>query len=563
MWSSLLTRLLPEPKLPPLSFPPTWHLSIDTARQQINPVNTKPVTSVGGKYALVGEVYLRNRLELCRKIDIYNPHQHSDLQIVVDLWEQMGPAAVPMLEGMFAFVVWETASATAWAVRDPAGGRTLYYTGTSDCWHFSPRLRELRPFHSGIIDPVALRDYLCCAFVPGERTLWKDVLELRPGTILELPAFCFQKYWEAKELPILTESLDWHAARLRHKLEAVVAACLPDQSPVGVYLSGGLDSSCITALARKLHSDPVHTYSIHFGSETPNELEFSSAVAEHCQTRHHIIEITSDQMWHLLPQTLAMMDDPVGDPLTIPNLILGQTARQDVGVILNGEGGDPCFGGPKNQPMLLNQLYKPASGHKPEAQLAAYLASFQKCSTDLSTLLLPEVWKTASQSPSVFANDLFGSAHYLNRLLMINIKFKGADHILTKVNNITTALGLVGHSPLFDHRVVEMSLDIPPEFKLDGAEEKAVLKAAVADLIPKSILDRPKSGMMVPVQYWFREKWHIRARALLMSRKARIRNYLNPQVIQQWLDYQGDVWHRYGVKLWLLVTLEIWLQVNE
>jgi asparagine synthase (glutamine-hydrolysing) len=292
-------------------------------------------------------------------------------------------------------------------------------------------------------------------------------------------------------------------------------------------------------------------------------LEFSSLVAAHCQTEHHILEITPNQMWELHAEAMALLDDPIGDPLTVPNLILGRAAKQSVNVILNGEGGDPCFGGPKNQPMLLTNLYQSADPATAPDLVAAYLASYQKCSTDLPRLLHPDIWQAVKNEPSVFAPELFGTGSYLNRLMFINTKFKGADHILTKVSNLTRACGLEGRSPLFDQRVVEMSLTIPPAYKLSGATEKAVLKAAVQDVLPEAILARPKSGMMVPVQYWFRKLWPQQARALLLHRKARVREFLNANVIDDWLHYRGDTWSRYGVKLWLLVSLELWLQEHQ
>ena len=147
--------------------------------------------------------------------------------------------------------------------------------------------------------------------------------------------------------------------------------------------------------------------------------------------------------------------------------------------------------------------------------------------------------------------------------MALNIKFKGADHILTKVNNLTQAAGLQGLSPLFDQRLVDLSMQIPPEYKLSGVQEKAVLKQAVVDLLPAEILYRPKSGMMVPVQLGFSQYWRREAKALLLNRKAAIAPYLNQSIIRNWLGYRGDPWQRYGVKLWLLVSLEIWLQVNQ
>ena len=522
-------------------------------------MNAQPSFSPQRRFAVIGDVWLSNRAQLLRETGLQP--DADDACVIAALWERHGHSAVQLLQGMFAFAVWNRQQRELWLARDAVGARTIYYTTTGATRFVAPKLQTLARWLSPETDLVALRDYLCCAFVPGERTMWHGISELRPGTLLRLPADEKHTYWQVREeLAENTQPLAWHAQTLRAELERVISEYLPANAPVGAFLSGGLDSSCVVALATRLHTHPVHTYSIHFGDETPNELEFSSLVAAHCRTTHHIIEISTEQMWSLLPETMAALDDPIGDPLTIPNLILGRAAKQDVDVILNGEGGDPCFGGPKNQPMLLDSLYRPAtepgSARNP---VAAYLDSFQKCSPDLSRLLKAEVWRAVKDEPSVFAPELEGAGSFLNRLMFINTKFKGADHILTKVNNLTQYVGVQGRSPLFDRRVVALSQTIPPEYKLNGAEEKAVLKAAVHDLLPDRILTRPKSGMMVPVQLWFRKYWQRQARALLLARRARIRELLNQELIRDWLDYRGDTWGRYGVKLWLLVSLELWL----
>lgn len=534
----------------------SWH------EQQIAISQAQPAFSPRGRYVVVGDVWLSNRADLLRETE--NSHSLTDAEIIAVLWEQQAAAAVSQLAGMFAFVVWDRAQKELWLVRDRVGARTLYYHKNGTMCRVAPRLRRLAVQLSPEVDLVALRDYLCCAFVPGARTMWRGIRELRPGTLLRLPAGEQQTYWQISEqITEAAQPLAWHAQRLRTQLEQVMTEYLPADEPVGAYLSGGLDSSCVVALAKRLHTHPVHTYSIHFGDETPNELEFSSLVADHCRTTHHIIEIKVAQMWDLLPETMAALDDPIGDPLTIPNLILGRTAGTDVNVTLNGEGGDPCFGGPKNQPMLLDSLYQSASEPRVTADLVtAYLASFQKCALNLSRLLKPDVWQSVRDEPSVFAPELHGTGSFLNRLMFINTKFKGADHILTKVSNLTQHCGLAGRSPLFDQRIVALSQTIPPEYKLSGAEEKTVLKEAVRDLLPERILARPKSGMMVPVQLWFRKYWPRQARALLLSRHAHIRKFLNQELVSDWLAWRGDPWSRYGVKLWLLVSLELWLQAN-
>jgi asparagine synthase (glutamine-hydrolysing) len=515
------------------------------------------ITSPNDQFVVVGDLWLSNRQMLLDKLGY--PTEIGDLDLVARLWEKSGVETLNLLQGMWCFAVWDKVLQELLLVRDAVGAKTIYYTTNGATQWIAPQLSALNPYRSNQLNLLALRDYLTCSFVPGDRTLWQDVQELRPGHIRQLPTGDIYAYWQLQEKVTKPASLEWHSGKLRSLLEQVMLEYLPTNEAVGVFLSGGLDSSCITALAKRLHNAPVHTYSIHFGAESANELEFSGLVAAHCETQHHILEITFRQMWEQLPQTMAYLDDPIGDPLTVPNLLVGQLASHNVRITLNGEGGDPCFGGPKNQPMLINSLYGAVANHDP---LQAYLISFQKCATDLPQLLKPEIWQQI-QKPWLFETDLNAKMSYLNRLMALNIKFKGADQILTKVNNLTQAAGLQGRSPLFDRRIVEMSMAIPPEYKLSGVQEKAVLKRAVADLLPASIIDRPKSGMMVPVQLGFRKYWQRQARSLLLDRRAKIAPYINQAVVKEWLDFRGDVWNRYGAKLWLLVSLEMWLQINS
>ncbi|MCY7322376.1 MAG: 7-cyano-7-deazaguanine synthase [Phormidesmis sp. CAN_BIN36] len=522
-----------------------------------------PTLTLNERFVIAGDVWLSNRADLLKELDRQNAIV-TDLEIVAHLWQQCQVETLTVLQGMFAFAVWDRERQELWLMRDRVGAKTLYYTTNEATRWISLNLRSLNPYRSDELDLVALRDYLCCAFVPGSQTMWRDVRELRPGTVLRMPEDHLQTYWQPQEqIRNEDQSLEWHGKQVRSLLEQIVQESLPADQPVGAYLSGGIDSSCIVALAKKLHDRPVHTYSMHFGENYPNELEFANLVAAHCQTEHHVLEISPETIWQKLPETLAYLDDPIGEGLTVPNLILGQTAHQSVDVILNGEGGDPCFAGPKNKPMLLKSLYGSVIEMDNSDITSAYLTSFQKCFLDLPRLLKPEVYRAIESIPSVFTIGLQNDHQtYLNRLMLLNINFKGADYILTKVNNLTQAAGVQGRSPLFDSRMVELSLQIPPRYKLSGAEEKAVLKSAVADLLPDAILNRPKSGMIMSMQQWFRTDWRRRTRALLLNKKAAIAPYLNQSVIREWLDDRGDG-HRYGLKLWLLVTLEIWLQVNR
>lgn len=548
--------------------------------EQVAIARFQPAFSPNQRFVVAGDIWLSNQAELIRGFDFEvmggqaaHPTRDFGLEILAYLWEKKEIECLHFLEGMFAFVVWDREREELWLGRDRVGSRTLYYTTCGGFFCVAPQLRNLARFRSNELDLVALRDYLCCGFVPGEQTLWRDVRELRPGTVLCL-SNCMNEppkrqgrqevYWQVREeIGERERCLEWYGIRVRSLLEQVVGECLPKGEPVGAFLSGGIDSSCIVAMAAKLHDYPVHTYSIHCGLEYPHELEFANLVAKDCGTEHHILELNSDTIWQGLPEAIAYLDDPIGEGLTVPNLLLGRAAKASVNVILNGEGGDPCFAGPKNKPMLLNSLYASVVDEDTTDDLAAYLTSFKKLYLDLPQVLQPEVWAAVKDEPSVFYPMLNSQASYLNRLMLLNIQYKGADYILTKVNNLTQAAGLEGRSPLFDRRVVELSLQIPPEYKLFGAEEKAVLKQAVADLLPEAIIKRPKSGMVMPMQQWFRKDWNRKAKSLLLGKNAAIAPYLNQSIIKDWLNYRGDAWGRYGYKLWLLVSLEIWLQVNS
>lgn len=515
-----------------------------------------------GGWIACGDVILDNAPELRSALGVPGA---SPLALLAELARVHGAYAGRHALGMYAAAVWIPAERRLWLLRDGAGARTLYWTGdTARGWSFASSPRALRRAAgvSGDLDLVALRDYLTCAFVPGERTMWRGVSELRPGTAMSLPDGGAHVFWEPVErIEDADAPLEVHAARLRGLIDDAVRVRLPDAGAVGVYLSGGVDSSLVTALAARMAPGPVHTFSLHFGGGYANELAWSSLVARHCGTEHHVLEFPASVIQKHLPESLAALDDPIGDPLTTPNLLIGRAAAGVTGTILNGEGGDPSFGGPKNTPMLLHALYGGA-----DDLTAAYLRSFGKCWDDLPSLLTGDVQAALRDGPPAgwwFAPRLVdgGMRHFLNRLLDVNVRFKGADHILTKVANLTSASGLLGRSPLADRRVIDASFAIPPEHKLAGTVEKAVLKAAVADLLPVEVVHRPKSGMLVPVQAWFQNELRPYARAMLLDRKARTRPYFDPRTVKEWLDTPKTP--KRGVKIWLLLTMEVWLRANE
>ena len=288
-------------------------------------------------------------------------------------------------------------------------------------------------------------------------------------------------------------------------------------------------------------------------------------VAAHCKTRHRVVEISPDSVVRNLDRTIALLGDPIGDPLTVPNALLFAEAAADVEVMLNGEGGDPCFGGPKNVPMVLAELF--GDLYSPDARrhrAASYLRAHQKCYDDLPQMLAPDV---LAAIPDGSLED-WVTPHledprrrsYLARLMAINVLCKGAHHILAKIEALSAPFGIKPQAPLFDRDVVELAFAIPPQLKLRGTVEKYLLKEAVRDLLPQAILDRPKSGMLVPVHGWFRGP-------LLPLARERLLDGLAPWGLfrRDWLERLLDgrlpgIRTRRGVKIWLLVTLEAWLR---
>ena len=217
-------------------------------------IGAEPTFSANQRFVLVGDCSFDRTLLLKQQIDTDGL---SDLAIVARLWEQSGTEALSLLEGQFSLAVWDLDEQTLCLGRDPVGAKTLYYTRTGTTRWIAPRLRSLNPYHDRTLDLVALRDYLCCAFVPGAQTLWEAVRELRPGSYLYLPDVEAQRYWQPQEqIEGADRPLEWHSQQVRSLLEELVQEGLPAGEPVAAYLSGGIDSSCVTAIAARFARSP-------------------------------------------------------------------------------------------------------------------------------------------------------------------------------------------------------------------------------------------------------------------------------------------------------------------
>lgn len=513
---------------------------------------------------------------------------------VAEAFDRLGPvAALRSLRGAFAIAAFDHTRSELWLVRDATGQRALYVarpeqTDGAPALVFASEAKALlaRGDVSRALDRRSIVRYLVFSFVPGEPTLLAAVREVPPGTALVFgqdgaerarhrlyfptePDDVEQRDREAREDPAVVER---YAKALRSTLEDVLRSSLEataDRGAPAAFLSGGVDSSLVVALATAL-GHPPPCFSISFGPTVPNELVWSKMVADHVGVPHHVIEVTPAMMIDSLPETVYLLDDPIGDPLTVPNYLLAKTARErGFRRVLNGEGGDPCFGGPKNIPMMLAEWYDPLPG----ARERAYLRSYQKLYDDLPRLLAPDLmgfvddadeplW--APIAPLLQRDEGEGAQRsFLNKLQAVNLVFKGGNSILVKVEKMAGASDLVALSLLFEQEVAERAWEAPPSLKLAGNIEKVVLKAAVADLLPAAIIDRKKSGMLVPVHPWFQGEMKGYAGEAFARRTVVGRGLFQPEAIDEMLRYRGAVTTRgfYGAKLWLLLTLEIWMRL--
>lgn len=460
------------------------------------------------------------------------------------------------VEGAFA-LAWLDGEALH-LVRDPVGERSAYYARVAGGIAFASTLRPL--LDGGLVrralNAAALPAYLSFGYVPGRETLVEGVFELLPGQhlVCRSDGSRDERIWTPPSEDAQREDEEVYRRRLRARLERAVRSRLPDAGSVAATLSGGIDSSVVVALASRLHAEPVSTFSLSFGRGIPNELEFAAAVAAHCGTDHHVVELSPRTVMERFDATMATLSTPIGEPLTVANSLLFEAASERAQVVLNGEGGDPCFGGPKNVPMLLSELY----GGQLER---SYLTAHRKCFTELERMLDPDLVAAAGLEAMVAPHlrDPRWST-LVNRLMALNVTFKGGHHILPKVDQLSRPYAVRPRSPLFDRGVVDAALRLPADLKLRGTVEKYILKRAVEDLLPPEIVARRKSGMRVPVELWLEGRFDRFARERLLDGLAPhgiIRRSYLEELARPDRKLPPP---RRGVKIWLLLSLEAWLR---
>jgi len=515
----------------------------------------------------------------------------TDTEVIVHLYEELGARCVERLRGMFAFAVWDVRRRRVLVARDRVGIKPLYYAEVDGRLLFASELKAILqlPEVERRLDPDALASVFAFLTSPARHSVVAGVRKLEPGHLLVAGAdgqVRVRPYWDVKFEPEHGRDETYFVERLRELLHESVKLHLVSDVPLGAFLSGGLDSSSVVATMARVASGPVKTFAIGFQDPDFDERPHARRVAERFGTDHRelvvepaALDVIEDIVWHL--------DEPFGDPSAIPTYMVSKLAREDVTVVLSGDGGDELFAGYDKYrveqrerrygalPPLVRGALSLAGRLMPDGMRGRnfvrhfslrgwdrYIDALTLFRPDEERRLFrPEVTATLSRrDPWREEADRLARAggDWLTALQYHDLKAYLPLDILTKVDRMSMAHSLEARVPLLDHKVVEFAATIPPELRLrDGGQTKHIFKRAMRGTLPDTIIDRPKHGFAVPLDRWFRGPLAEFSRDLLLSQRSRERGILEPAYVEALLER-----HRRGrpldFQLWTLIAFEQW-----
>jgi asparagine synthase (glutamine-hydrolysing) len=539
-----------------------------------------------------GEIY--NYRALRRELEAHG-HRFataSDTEVIVHAYEDHGDAFVDDLDGMFGIAVWDRRDESLLLVRDRLGIKPLYYAELPSGLVFGSELKSLlqHPEVSRRVSPDALSYYLSFGATPPNRAIVDGVRKLEPGHLLRYRRgrVVVRRYWDlrppARRGPTLP--LDEAAAEMRRRIREAVRSHLVADVPVGAFLSGGIDSATVVGTMAELGAQPK-TFSIGFDEAEFNELDYARQIARRFRTDHHELVVRPDAL-ELIETLPWFLDEPFADVSAIPTYLVSKLAASQVKVVLSGDGGDEVFAGYDRYPLALaearwlDRLPAPArwaagalSHVVPEATPGKHWLHHASLPPALrfidSESLFPSDYKarlvtrdlqrlTDPFAPVRERARLYTGApgDALSRLLYFDTMTYLPLDILTKVDRMTMACSLEARPPLLDHHLVEAAFTLPSAHKLHGATQKAVMKRAVADLLPREILERPKRGFGVPINAWFRGPLKDPVIQLLTDARAQSRGWLEPKTVRELCDEHTRGRRDQSVRMWSLMMLEQW-----
>lgn len=548
-----------------------------------------------------GEIYNYQALRAELAADGYAFQTHSDTEVVLQLYRRDGLAAIERLQGMFAICLYDPARRVLHLVRDRLGKKPLYYGRQDGRFYFASEIKAIlagmpqRP----AVDRQALHHYLTLRFVPSERTVWQDIHKLPPGYSLSLcldsGAVRLSRYWQVDFCAPPAESARDYVGEFEHLfLAAVEKRLLAADVPVGVLLSGGLDSSAVSAAAVELGHRDFHTFSVFFrdGGEF-DESPYARQVAAHVGSRHHEIGIGQAEFLDFLPQLVRYMDEPMADLAAVPLYYVSRLAREHVKVVLSGEGSDEVLAGYNFEKLArLLRWMRPLPNwlaavgarllggrSRQERFLAAQgrlgwrnvLAAQPYHMTNYwSEPEKHRLWRDSGDAlddTSALICAWYGEgnprAHPLEVLQQVYCREWLVEDLLMKADKMSMAASLELRVPFLDHALVEWAARLPLSWKVGderaGYQSKRILREFCKRRLPPAILTRPKRGFPVPAYGWLRGP--VGAWALdLLGTDAKLNEYFQPQTVRATMGAACSGDSSAAQRAWLLIVLELWLR---
>ncbi|HEX2344236.1 MAG TPA: asparagine synthase (glutamine-hydrolyzing) [Vicinamibacterales bacterium] len=555
-----------------------------------------------------GEIY--NHADVRRELEAagHRYRTRSDTETIVHAYEQWGDDCVHRFRGMFAFALWDAPKRRLLLARDRLGVKPLYWTVVNDRLIFGSEIKAI--LASGLIEARAnddaLPEFLTTRYLSSEETLFRGIRRLMPGCrlVYEDGKVSIQQYWD---IPIGDGSSASVRSRtsvrgrqlideFRGRLEESVRLRLMSDVPLGMFLSGGLDSSAIAVLMARMIDRPLQTFSVAFSERAFSELEYSRAVARAIGADAHEIVIGEHEFFEALPRLVWHEDEPIAHPSSVPLYFVSALAREHVKVVLTGEGSDELLAGYGKYPRALanwraGAMYQAlvpavarravrdhvvprisgragrlaarsflAAEHSPEA---VFFDSFAGIRLEaLRSLLTPEILVRATTGAAYGASRAWfdrpgPDASPLARILYADQKTYLVE-LLMKQDQMSMAASIESRVPFLDHPLVEFAARLPDSWKLRGFTTKRILRAASADLLPREILERPKMGFPVPFAHWMRGPSIRVARDVLLDRRAVERGLFEPAAVERVLARHESGECPGGDTIWSLLNLELW-----
>jgi asparagine synthase (glutamine-hydrolysing) len=495
----------------------------------------------------------------------YGFFSEGDTEVIIKAYHAWGENCVQRFYGMFAFALWDMRSQSLFLARDRLGIKPLYYALDGVRLRFASSLQALLAA-GGVdksLDPVALHHHFTLhSVVPAPRTLLRGVKKLPPAHTMTFTAsgdVKLHRYWslDATRPAVKLSEPEWIAATRTVLTRAVERHRLASDVPVGILLSGGLDSSLLVGLLAD-HVENLNTFSIGFeevAGELADEFEYSDLMAKHFGTRHHKFAIPNSEVLKTLPDAIAQMSEPMPSYDVTAFYLLGQKVSEEVKVVLAGQGADEVFGGYFWYPRM------DAAQGSPLARFAQHY--FDREHGEYLEMMTDEYAVHDVTSEWVDSElSLPQADEFLDEVFRLDVTALMVDDPVKRVDNMTMAWGLEARVPFLDHELVELAAHMPPSLKLrDGG--KFPLKAIARGLIPDAVIDRPKGYFPVPALKFVRGEFLEKMRALLNSEACLRRGLYRRDYVEKLLaEPELHLTRIQGSKLWHLALLEWWLQIN-